>query len=69
MAAAGSASVEFLETAAIAYAIARSGYRREAIWGTVAGLTVVAMAAITLGSSLQLIPLYLLQILIGSLLL
>ncbi|MEB3278823.1 MAG: COG4280 domain-containing protein [Lyngbya sp.] len=68
LAAAGSASVEFLETAAIAYAIARSGYRREAIWGTVAGLTVVAVAAIALGSSLQLIPLYLLQIIIGSLL-
>lgn len=68
LAAAGSAGVEFLETAAIAYAIARSGYRREAIWGTVAGLTVVAVAAIALGSSLQLIPLYLLQIVIGSLL-
>jgi uncharacterized membrane protein len=68
LAAAGSASVEFLETAAIAYAIARSGYARETIWGTVAGLTVVAVVAIALGSSLQLIPLYLLQIFIGSLL-
>lgn len=68
VAAAGSASVEFLETAAIAYAIARSGYVREAIWGTVVGLTVVAVVAIALGSSLQLIPLYLLQIFIGSLL-
>ncbi|MEL7039348.1 MAG: COG4280 domain-containing protein [Cyanobacteria bacterium J06592_8] len=67
-AAVGSASVEFLETAAIAYAIARSGYTREAVWGTVAGLSAVAVAAIALGSSLQLIPLYLLQIVIGSLL-
>jgi uncharacterized membrane protein len=29
-----SSGVEFFETAAIAYAIARSGYKREAIWGT-----------------------------------
>jgi uncharacterized membrane protein len=68
LAAAGSASIEFLETAAIAYAIARSGYVREAIWGTIAGLTGVAVVAIALGSSLQLIPLYILQIIVGSLL-
>lgn len=68
LAAAGSASIEFLETAAIAYAIARSGYVREAIWGTIAGLAGVGIVAIALGSSLQFIPLYLLQIIVGSLL-
>jgi len=61
----GGASVEFFETAAIAYAIARSGYPREAIWGTVTGLVAVGVAAAILGVSLQVIPLHLLQIVIG----
>jgi uncharacterized membrane protein len=60
-----SASVEFFETAAIAYAIARSGYPREAIWGTAAGLVAVGTAAALLGQRLQMIPLHILQILIG----
>ena len=64
-----SASVEFFETAAIAYAIARSGYPREAIWGTLAGLAIVIIAAAGLGTTLQLIPLHLLQIIIGLMLL
>lgn len=63
------ASVEFFETAAIAYAVARSGYPREAIWGTVSGVAVVGVAAAILGTSLQLIPLHLLQIFIGLVLL
>ncbi len=64
------ASIEFFETAAIAYAIARSGYHREAILGTIAGLAVVGLAAATLGTGLQqLIPLQFLQIAIGILLL
>lgn len=61
----GGASVEFFETAAIAYAVARSGYPREAIWGTAAGVAIVAIAAAILGTGLQAIPLHLLQILIG----
>ncbi len=65
----GCASVEFFETAAIAYAIARSGYPREAIWGTVSGLAVVGILSAILGASLQIIPLHLLQIFIGLLLL
>lgn len=65
----GSASVEFFETAAIAYAIARSGYPREAIWGSVTGLVAVGTASAVLGKGLQLIPLHLLQILIGLVLL
>ncbi len=63
------ASVEFFETAAIAYAVARSGYLREAVWGTALGVAVVGVAAALLGTSLQLIPLHLLQILIGLVLL
>ena len=65
----GGASVEFFETAAIAYAIARSGYRREAGLGTVTGLVIVGVAAATLGTELQLIPLRWLQSAIGLVLL
>ncbi|MFN6570074.1 hypothetical protein [Dendronalium sp. ChiSLP03b] len=64
-----SASVEFIETAAIAYAIASSGYPREASLGVIAGLSAVSVAAILLGTQLQAIPLELLQIVIGLLLL
>ena len=69
IAAAGSASLEFLETAVIAYAIARSGYRREAIAGCLVGISIVAMAAVTLGTSIQVIPLNWLQIVTGAVLL
>ncbi|MEM8546183.1 MAG: hypothetical protein AAGF66_19580 [Cyanobacteria bacterium P01_H01_bin.119] len=65
----GSASLEFLETAVIAYAIARSGYKREAIAGCIVGLSVVALAAIALGTNLQVIPLHWLQIITGAILL
>jgi len=65
----GGASVEFFETAAIAYAIARSGYQREAALGTITGLAIVGLAAATVGTELQLIPLRLLQIAIGLVLL
>ncbi|MEL6398351.1 MAG: hypothetical protein AAFO87_06730 [Cyanobacteria bacterium J06607_6] len=65
----GSASLEFLETAVIAYAIARSGYRREAIAGCLIGISAVALAAIALGTSIQAIPLHWLQIVTGIVLL
>jgi Ca2+/H+ antiporter, TMEM165/GDT1 family len=65
----GSASIEFLETAAIAYAIARSGYLREALWGSIVGITVVAGVAGVFGTGLQNIPLHWLQIGIGTVLL
>lgn len=65
----GSASLEFLETAVIAYAIARSGYRREAIAGCLIGISAVALAAIALGTSIQVIPLHWLQIATGAILL
>ena len=61
----GGASIEFLETAVIAYAVARSGYLWEAIWGCITGLTLVTLAAVVLGTNLQLIPLHWLQIIIG----
>ncbi|MEM8639738.1 MAG: hypothetical protein AAGG51_13115 [Cyanobacteria bacterium P01_G01_bin.54] len=69
IAAGGSASLEFLETAVIAYAIARSGYQREAIAGCIVGLSVVALAAIALGTNIQVIPLQWLQIATGAILL
>ncbi len=65
----GGASVEFFETAAIAYAIARSGYQREAYWGTITGLVLVGVATAVLGTGLQLIPLHILQVVIGLVLL
>jgi uncharacterized membrane protein len=63
------AGVEFFETAAIAYAIARSGYRREAVWGTISGLIAVGVAAAIVGTGLQVVPIRLLQVVIGVLLL
>jgi uncharacterized membrane protein len=69
LAAISSASVEFFETGAIAYAIARSGYQREAIWGTITGLTTVGILSAFLGTGLQFIPIRLLQIVIGGVLL
>ena len=69
LAAGGSASLEFLETAAIAYAIARSGYQREAITGCIAGLMAVTIVAIALGTNVQFIPLHWLQMVTGSILL
>ncbi|NET11094.1 MAG: COG4280 domain-containing protein [Symploca sp. SIO2B6] len=65
----GSASLDFLETAAIAYAIARSGYRREAIAGCISGLMIVTLVAIALGANVQFIPLHWLQIVTGLILL
>lgn len=69
LAAGGSTSLEFLETAAIAYAISRSGYQQEAIWGSIVGLTGVTLAAVAFRTSLQFVPLQALQIGIGVLLL
>lgn len=68
-AAISSASIEFLETAVLAYAVAASGYPREAIWGSVTGMMGVGIAALVLGKSLQWVPLHWLQIGIGLILL
>ncbi|MEM9450685.1 MAG: hypothetical protein AAGA75_19435 [Cyanobacteria bacterium P01_E01_bin.6] len=64
-----SASLEFLETAAIAYAIARSGYKREAVSGCIAGFLIVTVAAIALGTNVQFVPLHWLQMVTGTILL
>jgi uncharacterized membrane protein len=61
-------AIEFLEIVAIAYAIARSGYLREAITGSLAGLIGVGMLSAIPGRSLQLIPLQWLQLAIGAIL-
>jgi uncharacterized membrane protein len=60
------AAVEFLEIVAIAYALARSGYVREAFWGTAIGFAIVLIAAIGLGLQLNLIPIRLLRCLAGD---
>ncbi|MEO1147527.1 MAG: hypothetical protein AAFY26_18245 [Cyanobacteria bacterium J06638_22] len=54
----GGASLEFLKTAAIAYAIARSGCPRETAWGSVAGVSLVTLAALLFGRGLQSVPLH-----------
>ena len=62
------AFVEFLELAVIAYAIARSGYPREALWGSIAGIVGIVTISLPFSRFLQLIPLHFLQIAIGSIL-
>ncbi|MGD1904301.1 MAG: COG4280 domain-containing protein [Geitlerinemataceae cyanobacterium] len=69
IAAGGGASLDFLEIAVIAYAIARSGYRREAIAGCAVGVSIVAIAAVALGSNIQRVPLHWLQLITGAVLL
>jgi len=69
IAAGSSSSLEFLEIATIAYAIAQSGYRREAILGCIVGITTIAIAAILMGTSLQVIPLHWFQLITGAILL
>ena len=69
IAAGGGASLDFLEIAVIAYAIARSGYQREAIAGCAAGISSVAIAAVALGSNIQLVPRHWLQRITGAVLL
>jgi hypothetical protein len=39
------AGIEFLEIVAIAYALAGSGYAREAFWGTAVGFGIIPIAA------------------------
>ncbi|MHB8633581.1 MAG: COG4280 domain-containing protein [Thermoplasmatota archaeon] len=62
-------AIEFVETAAIAYALAHAGSRREALWGTVSGLGAIALVAGLLGASLVRVPLRPMQFVVGALLL
>ncbi len=63
-----SAGIEFFETAAIAYAIARAGFPREAVSGTAAGLTAVFGISVLSWRSLQRIPLHFFQGCVGVML-
>jgi Ca2+/H+ antiporter, TMEM165/GDT1 family len=63
------AGVEFLEIVAIAYALGRSGFVREALWGSVAGIALVTAAALLLGTRLTAIPLRWVQLTAGLVLL
>jgi uncharacterized membrane protein len=69
VASAAASGVEFLETAAIAYAMAHSGSRREAVWGTAAGLAVIVLVAVAAGPALVRIPLVPFRFVVGVLLL
>jgi uncharacterized membrane protein len=65
IAAIGGAAIDFLEIAVIAYAIARSGYRREAIAGSIFGVSLVGIIAIPFGGILRSIPLHWLETFVG----
>jgi Ca2+/H+ antiporter, TMEM165/GDT1 family len=64
-----SSGVEFLEIVAIAYALAASGYRREALFGSAAGILGVTLAGALLGPELIFVPLRWLQLGAGLVLL
>jgi uncharacterized membrane protein len=61
------AGAEFLETAAIAYALGRAGYPREALIGTLTGLLLVAVPAVFLRPLFALVPLHLFRLAAGAL--
>src|SRR5258708_12247074 len=52
-----SSGIEFLEIVAIAYALSSTGYRREALCGSVTGIVAVVLAAALLVPPLVLFPL------------
>jgi Ca2+/H+ antiporter, TMEM165/GDT1 family len=60
-----SSGIEFLEIVAIAYALSSTGYRREALLGSLAGIVGVAVAGALLGPELILFPLRWLQVAAG----
>jgi uncharacterized membrane protein len=60
-----SSGIEFLEIVAIAYALSSTGFRREALLGSVAGVVGVAIAGALLGPALILFPLRWLQVAAG----
>jgi uncharacterized membrane protein len=62
-------AVEFLETAAIAYALAQSGYSREALIGTMVGSLLVMIPAPFMWPLFNLVPVHLFQLAVGVLLL
>ena len=60
-----SSGIEFLEIVAIAYALSSTGFRREALLGSIAGIVGVAIAGALLGPALVLFPLRWLQVAAG----
>lgn len=60
-----SSGIEFLEIVAIAYALSSTGFRREALLGSVAGIVGVAVAGALIGPGLLLFPLRWLQVAAG----
>jgi Ca2+/H+ antiporter, TMEM165/GDT1 family len=60
-----SSGIEFLEIVAIAYALSSTGYRREALCGSVTGIVAVVLAGALLGPALVLFPLRWLQVAAG----
>jgi uncharacterized membrane protein len=64
-----SSGVEFLEIVAIAYALAASGFRREALFGSAVGILGVTLVGTLLGPELMFVPLRWLQIAAGLVLL
>jgi len=60
-----SSGIEFLEIVAIAYALSSTGFRREALLGSIAGILGVAVAGALLGPALVLFPLRWLQVAAG----
>ncbi len=63
------AGVEFLEIAAIAYALGKSGYPREAILGTGLGIAAVAAPAVFVWPLFERVPIHWFQLAVGLLLL
>jgi uncharacterized membrane protein len=60
-----SSGIEFLEIVAIAYALSSTGYRREALFGSITGIVAVTLAGALLGPALVLFPLRWLQVAAG----
>ena len=64
-----SAGIEFLETTAIAYALARTGYPREAITGTIVGTLLVIIPAVFVWPLFGMVPVHIFQLAVGTMLL
>ncbi len=64
-----SAGIEFMETAAIAYALGKTGYPREAIIGTILGTLLVLIPAVFVWPLFRLIPIHFFELAVGVMLL
>ncbi len=64
-----SAGIEFMETAAIAYALGKTGYPREALIGTILGTLLVLIPAVFVWPLFRLIPIHCLELAVGVMML